>query len=264
MYFLPRELLPGQKSSRFCKNKSVPSSTSIAGHWGSGTQTGAFTLCPIITAWVSDPLFCVYYSQADTVICTRDFIPSDFHSLLKEFQPTFYSAGPALHQGILREIKKVSPDELKNNSLRFIRSGSAALPPHARQELESLLGVVMTEAFAMTETGEISVNIPPKPGSVGIPVIEHLKIVDVNGKILKTHEPGEILVKGDTVFPGYEDNPPENKAAFLDGWFRTGDMGYLDEEGYLFYTGRKKELINKGGEKISPVEIDNVLMTHPG
>ncbi len=211
---------------------------------------------------IGPPLLSVLLAGG-TVICTREFIPSDFPLLLREFRPTYYSAGPALHQGILREIKKVPPEALKNNSLRFIRSGSAALPPHARQELEALLGVVMTEAFAMTEAGEISVNIPPKAGSVGIPVIEHLKIVDANGKVLKTHEQGEIMVKGDTVFAGYEDNPDENKAAFIDGWFRTGDMGYLDEEGYLFYAGRKKELINKGGEKISPAEIDQVLMTHP-
>jgi acyl-CoA synthetase (AMP-forming)/AMP-acid ligase II/thioesterase domain-containing protein/acyl carrier protein len=211
---------------------------------------------------IAPPLLSVLLAGG-TVICTRDFIPSDFQFLLREFRPTYYSAGPALHQGILRELKKLPPDELKNNSLRFIRSGSAALPPSARLELEELLGVVMVEAFAMTEAGEISVNIPPKAGSVGIPVIEHLKIVDVNGKILKTHEQGEIVVKGETVFAGYEDNPDENKAAFIDGWFRTGDMGYLDEEGYLFYTGRKKELINKGGEKISPAEIDAVLMTHP-
>jgi acyl-CoA synthetase (AMP-forming)/AMP-acid ligase II/thioesterase domain-containing protein/acyl carrier protein len=212
---------------------------------------------------IGPPLLCVLLAGG-TVICPREFIPSDFPSLLKEFRPTYYSAGPALHQGILREIKKMSPEELKNHSLRFIRSGSAALPPHARQELEALLGVVMIEAYAMTEAGEISVNFPPKPGSVGRPVIEHLKITDENGNELKAGQQGEILVRGDTVFAGYEDNPDENKAAFLDGWFRTGDMGYLDDEGYLFYTGRKKELINKGGEKISPVEVDTVLMTHHG
>jgi thioesterase domain-containing protein/acyl carrier protein len=211
---------------------------------------------------IGPPLLTVLLAGG-TVICTRDFIPSDFLSLLKEFRPTYYAAGPALHLGILREIKKVSPDELKNNSLRFIRSGSAALPPHARLELEALLGVVMVEAFAMSEAGEISVNIPQKPGSVGIPVIEDLKILNENGEGLPHYKQGEIVVKGETVFAGYEDNPDENRAAFTDGWFKTGDMGYLDDEGYLFYTGRKKELINKGGEKISPAEIDAVFMTHP-
>ena len=211
---------------------------------------------------IGPPLLTVLYAGG-TVICTREFIPSDFPFLLREFRPTYYSAGPALHQGILREIKKLPPEDLKNNSLRFIRSGSAALPSHARVELEALLGVVMIEAFAMSEVGEISVNIPPKPGSVGIPVIENLKIMDENGEFLNRNEQGEIVVRGETVFAGYEDNPLENTAAFIGGWFKTGDMGYLDDEGYLFYTGRKKELINKGGEKISPAEIDAVLLSHP-
>jgi acyl-CoA synthetase (AMP-forming)/AMP-acid ligase II len=199
-----------------------------------------------------------------TVICTKDFIPSDFLHLLKTYRPTSYSAGPALHQGILRSIKKVSPEELKNNSLRFIRSGSASLPAEVRHGLETLLGVPVIESFGTSETGTISVNIPPKHGSVGIPVIENVKITDENGNSLGTYSEGEIVVKGETVFSGYEDAPDENQASFIDGWFKTGDMGFLDNEGYLFLTGRKKELINKGGEKISPAEIDNVLRSHPG
>jgi acyl-CoA synthetase (AMP-forming)/AMP-acid ligase II len=198
-----------------------------------------------------------------TVICTKEFIPSDFLSLLKTYRPTFYSAGPALHRGILRQIKKVPPAELKNTSLRFIRSGSASLPPATLHDLETFLGVPVIDTFALSETGHISVNLPPKRGSVGIPVIEHLNIIDEDGKTLGPNEQGEIVVQGESVFNGYEDAPEENKTAFIDGWFRTGDMGYLDVEGYLFITGRKKELINKGGEKISPAEIDSVLMTHP-
>jgi oxalate---CoA ligase len=211
---------------------------------------------------IGPPLLSVLFAGG-TVICTKEFIPSDFPSLLKTFRPTFYSAGPALHQGILREIKKVPPHELKNNSLRFIRSGSAALLPTVRQELEELLGVPIIEAYAMSEAGLVSINIPQKHGSVGIPVIDSLKIINENGSSLGPYEQGEIVVKGETVFSGYEDAPDENVAAFIDGWFKTGDMGYLDDGGYLFYTGRKKELINKGGEKISPAEIDTVLMTHP-
>jgi oxalate---CoA ligase len=199
-----------------------------------------------------------------TVICTKDFIPSDFLSLLKKYRPTFYSAGPALHQSIIRKIKNVSPDELKNNSLRFIRSGSAALPEHVRRELERLLGVPVIQSFGTSETGTIAINLPPKQGSVGIPVIEGLKIMDENGNSLGPYSEGEILVKGETVFNGYEGDSDENNNAFTNEWFRTGDTGYLDNEGYLFLTGRKKELINKGGAKISPAEIDAVLKTFPG
>jgi oxalate---CoA ligase len=214
------------------------------------------------SAGIGAPLLSVLLAGG-TVICTKDFIPSDFPSLLKTYRPTFYSASPALHQAILRKIKKVPLYELKNNSLRFIRSGSASLPAHTQIELEKLLGVPLIESFGTSETGAISVNFPPKRGSVGIPVIEHLKIIDENGNTLGSYQQGEIVVKGDTVFGGYEAAPDENKAAFVNGWFRMGDIGYLDEEGYLFITGRKKELINKGGEKISPVEIDNTLIAHP-
>jgi acyl-CoA synthetase (AMP-forming)/AMP-acid ligase II len=199
-----------------------------------------------------------------TVICTKDFIPSDFLPLLRTYHPTWYSAGPAIHQAILREIKKTSSEEeLKDNSLRGILSGSAHLPAAIHQGLKGLLGVPVSEIFASSETGLISINLPAREGSVGIPVIEHLKILDEDGTVLGNGCEGEIVVKGETVFSGYEDAPDGNKAAFTDGWFRTGDLGYLDDDGYLFLTGRKKELINKGGEKISPEEIDTVLKSHP-
>jgi acyl-CoA synthetase (AMP-forming)/AMP-acid ligase II len=199
-----------------------------------------------------------------TVICMKDFIPSDFPFLLRTYRPTQYIAVPAMHQGIIRAIKKVSPDELKNNSLRSIRSSSASLPTGVKHELERLLGVPVTENYGMSEAGNISVNIPPRNGSVGMPVVDHLAIMDENGTPLKTGETGEIFVKGETVFSGYENVPEENENAFLNGWFRTGDLGYLDDDGYLFLTGRKKEMINKGGRKIAPAEIDAVLLSHPG
>ena len=198
-----------------------------------------------------------------TVICTRDFIAPDFLSLLKNCCPTFYCAGPAHHQAILHELKKVPPGELKNNSLHYIRSVSAPLPAPVRQELGTLLGVPIIENYAMTESPNITINMSRKEGSVGLPIIESLVIMDDNGTLLGTYENGEVAIAGDVVFSGYEDAPDENASAFINGWFRTGDRGYLDEEGYLYLTGRKKELINKGGEKISPAEIDQVLMTHP-
>lgn len=199
-----------------------------------------------------------------TIVCTKNFIPDDFLSLLKKYQPTFYIAGPALHQAILRELNKVSPDDLKNNSLRMIMSSSAMLPDTVYHELESCFGVPVVESFASSETGNISTNYPPKPGSVGIPVVEQLQILNENDMVAGTCQQGEIVVKGDSVFSGYENAPDENNAAFINGWFRTGDIGYLDDDGYLFITGRKKELINKGGRKISPMEIDNVLASFPG
>ena len=202
-------------------------------------------------------------SCGGTVICTRDFIAPDFLPLLKNSRPTFYCAGPAHHQAILHELKKVPPQELKNHSLRYIRSVSAPLAASVRQELETLLGIPVIDSYAMTESPNITFNNPMKEGSVGFPIIESLAIMDDNGTRLKTFEQGEVAVQGEVVFGGYEDAPDKNASAFINGWFMTGDVGYLDGEGYLYLTGRKNELINKGGEKISPVEIDQILMTHP-
>lgn len=200
-----------------------------------------------------------------TVICTRDFIAPDIVMYLKKYRPTFYSAGPAVHQAILRELKKCPPGELKPNSLRFIRSASAALPDRIRDELETILSVPLIETYGMSEVGgAITTNLPPaKRGSVGKPVVPHLAIMDEKGSLLPQGEAGEIVVKGEVVFQGYDGAPEENVSVFTNGWFRTGDIGYLDGEGYLYLTGRKKELINKGGEKIAPVEVDDILMAHP-
>jgi acyl-CoA synthetase (AMP-forming)/AMP-acid ligase II len=203
-------------------------------------------------------------SAGGTVICVKDFIPSDFFFLLKTYRPTLYTAGPALHQGILREIKKIPPGELKNNSLRCILTGSMSMTGTVNNELETFLGVPVIEYYASSEAGTISINFPPKPGSVGIPVVGHLDILDENDNLLGPYEQGEIVVKDETICDGYCDAPDESRAVFMSGGYRTGDTGYLDDEGYLFLTGRKKELINKGGTKISPEEIDTVLKTHPG
>jgi acyl-CoA synthetase (AMP-forming)/AMP-acid ligase II len=200
-----------------------------------------------------------------TVICTRDFIAPDIVPLLNDYHPTFYSAPPALHRVILRELKKAAPGELITPSLRFIRSISAFMPAELRSQLEEVLGVPVMETYGMSEVGMAiaSTFSPRKKGFVGKPNVEQLAIMDEKGALLNSPEPGEIVVRGATVFDGYENAPEENAAAFTAGWFRTGDIGYLDNEGCLWLSGRKKELINKGGEKIAPVEVDTVLMEHP-
>lgn len=211
---------------------------------------------------ISAPLLCPLFAGA-TVICTKDFIPSDFFGLLRTFRPTYYVAGPTLNQGILHALKKIPPADLRNHSLRYIRCGSGSLPEKILRELESVLGVRVIVAYGMSEAGTIAINIAGKRGSVGIPLVESIAIIDGKNERLNRNCVGEIIVRDPAVFSGYEDAPDENSAAFIDGWFRTGDMGYLDSDGYLFLTGRKKELINKGGEKISPEEIDTVLKSHP-
>ncbi|MDD1681400.1 MAG: AMP-binding protein [Methanoregula sp.] len=202
-------------------------------------------------------------AQGGTVICTQDFIPSDFPLLVTTTRPTFYWGVPALHQAILGELRKVPVEKTRTGSLRFVGTVSSFMPDNIRQDLESRLKTSMVEVYGMSEAPLISFNVPYKSGSVGMPAIEFLKITDEDGISPGSGKEGEIVIKGAMVFGGYDNAPEENDQAFHDGWFRTGDLGYFDDDGYLFITGRVKELINKGGEKISVAEIDTVLCSHP-
>jgi acyl-CoA synthetase (AMP-forming)/AMP-acid ligase II len=172
-----------------------------------------------------------------------------------------------MHQAILSRAKK-NADIISNMNLRFARSSSSSLPPQVMAELEVTFGCPVIEAYGMTEaTHQMASNpLPPaarKPGTVGVASGPEVAIMDEEGEFLKGGETGEIVIKGDNVTAGYENNPKANAENFFNGWFRTGDQGILDNEGYLSITGRLKEIINRGGEKISPREVDEVLMDHP-
>jgi oxalate---CoA ligase len=152
--------------------------------------------------------------------------------------------------------------------LRFIRSSSSSLPPQVMTEVEAAFGAPVLEAYGMTEAAHqmASNPLPPRPhfpGSVGTAAGPQIAIMDDAGMLLAPGELGEVVIRGPNVTAGYESNPEANAKAFTNGWFRTGDQGVLDEAGYLRLTGRLKELINRGGEKISPLEVDAVLMDHP-
>ena len=200
------------------------------------------------------------------VVCTTGFDLEQFLPWLEEFRPTWYTAVPTMHQAILKRAKATR--ESITSSLRLIRSSSAPLPPTVTAELEDLFKVPVIEAYGMTEAShQIASNpLPPwqrRVGSVGVATGSEIAIADEQGKFLPAGRRGEILIRGANVTQGYENNPEANKEAFTHGWFRTGDQGYLDEDGYLFITGRLKEIINRGGEKISPREVDEVLIDHP-
>jgi acyl-CoA synthetase (AMP-forming)/AMP-acid ligase II len=157
---------------------------------------------------------------------------------------------------------------IRTNPFRFIRSSSASLPPVVMERLEATFGAPVLESYGMTEaTHQMASNpLPPgrrKAGTVGYGFGVQLGIMDEGGDLLPQGTRGEVVVRGPNVVSGYEQNPEANAAAFVQGWFRTGDQGVLDGDGYLALTGRLKELINRGGEKISPLEIDDVLLRHP-
>jgi acyl-CoA synthetase (AMP-forming)/AMP-acid ligase II len=203
-----------------------------------------------------------------TVVVPGKFNPLSFWRVAKDHGATWYSAVPTLHQLLLARADAKSGPPPGAEKLRFIRSCSASLPPQVMHDLEAAFGAPVLEAYGMTEAAHqmASNPLPPgarKAGSVGPGTEVRISIRDANGTELPSGERGEVCIQGPNVITGYENNPEANATAFFDAWFRTGDQGFLDAEGYLTLVGRLKEMINRGGEKISPREIDEVLLTHP-
>ncbi len=201
-----------------------------------------------------------------SVVCAPRF-DIKFFEWLSVFHATWFSAVPAMHQAILAEARhdrgQVPP------RLRFIRSASAALPPRVFAELERTFEAPVIESYGMTETASsfIACNpLPPrqrKPGSVGLPVGLDLAVIDEGRTFLPVGQHGEIVVRGASIMSGYDGDPLATAVAFVGDWFKTGDLGFFDDDGYLFIAGRVREMINRGGEKIAPREIDEVLLQHP-
>ena len=202
-----------------------------------------------------------------SVVCTPGFHAPRFFGWIDVFAPTWYTAVPTMHQAIAARAP-AHEDIIARRPLRFIRSSSAALPPRLLEELERLFGAPVVEAYGMTEAAHqmASNPLPPqirKPGSVGPAAGPEVAVMDEEGRLLERGETGELVIHGPNITRGYDNNEGANEKAFTRGWFRTGDQGYLDTDGYVFLTGRLKELINHGGEKIAPREIDEVLLDHP-
>lgn len=203
-----------------------------------------------------------------TVVVPAKFSPLSFWRIAREHRATWYSAVPTLHRLLLARAEPGAPRPAGAERLRFIRSCSAALAPQVMSEVEAAFAAPVLEAYGMTEAAHQIASNPCPPGarrcgSVGRGTGVSISIMDDAGRHLAPGERGEVAVKGPTVTSGYENDPEANAAALVDGWFRTGDQGVLDGDGYLTLTGRLKELINRGGEKISPHEVDQVLLSHP-
>ena len=201
------------------------------------------------------------------VVCTPGFNALRFFGWLDAERPSWYTAVPTMHQAILARAER-NREIIARAPLRFLRSSSASLPAQAMRDLEAAFGAPMIEAYGMTEASHqmCSNPLPPrprKPGIVGLPAGPEVAIMDEAGNILPQGAVGEVVIRGPNVTRGYEANPEANARAFTHGWFRTGDQGVFDADGYLMLTGRLKELIKRGGEQVSPLEVDGVLSEHP-
>ena len=205
-------------------------------------------------------------ASGGSLVCTPGFDEQRFFGWVGAMQPTWYTAVPTIHQGVLAAGERYAR-EAPGHRFRFVRSSSAALAPRTLAALEALTGAPVIEAYGMTEASHqmASNPLPPgtrKPGSVGRSAGAATAIMDATGRQLAAGNEGEVVIRGAGVTAGYEDNALANAHAFADGWFRTGDLGRLDNEGYLTLTGRLKEMVNRGGEKIAPREVDEALLDH--
>lgn len=225
------------------------------------------------TSYLVMPLFHVHgllagflgpLGSGGSVIVPEKFSATHFWADFTKYGANWYTAVPTIHQIILK-----SPLPSPLPKIRFIRSCSSSLAPATFHALEDALKAPVLEAYAMTEACHqmTSNNLPPgqrKPGTVGVGQGVEVAILDQDGNKLPQGQDGEISIKGPNVTPGYINNPKANEESFTkDGFFRTGDQGKLDEDGFVVITGRIKELINRGGEKISPIELDGLMLSHP-
>jgi acyl-CoA synthetase (AMP-forming)/AMP-acid ligase II len=205
-------------------------------------------------------------SAGGEVCCTPGFSALKFFGWLDEMKPTWYTGVPTMHQAILLRAPG-NAEIVKRHRLRFIRSSSSPLPPTVITELERVFGVPVVEAYGMTEAAHQMASNPlggpRKAGTVGPSGGPEIRIVNDQGETMPRGETGEIVIRGPNVMRAYENNVKANADAFFGDWFRTGDQGVMDADGYVAITGRLKEIINRGGEKISPREVDEIIMEHP-
>src|ERR1700738_5177963 len=204
-------------------------------------------------------------TAGSSVVCTPGFDATGFFGWLTEFRPTWYTAVPAIHQAILKEADAHS-EAARRSSLRLVRSASMSLAHDVLGRLATLFGVPVVDTYGMTEAAtQIAANPlqRQKPGSVGRPAGPEIAIRDSEGRRLPSGKRGEIALRGPTITRGYDNDAAATASAFRDNWFRTGDLGYLDADGYLFIVGRIKEVTQRGGQKAPPAEVEGALLSHP-
>ncbi|MBV8358357.1 MAG: AMP-binding protein [Deltaproteobacteria bacterium] len=241
------------------------SASNIAAHYALRPEDRSVVVMPLFHGHGLIGAALSTLASGGVLIVPPRFSASGFWPLFREHQATWYTAVPTIHQILLT---RADSDGAPDHGARFIRSCSAALAPAVLANLEKRFGAPVLEAYGMTEAShQVASNpLPPRPrkrGTVGLGTSVEIGILDKNGTLLAPHAAGEVVLRGPTLMKGYRHNPEATAAAFFGEWFRTGDVGVLDNDGYLTMTGRIKDMINRGGEKIFPEEIEAVLLEHP-
>ncbi|MGK2915903.1 MAG: non-ribosomal peptide synthetase [Porticoccaceae bacterium] len=244
----------------------VASVRSIIQHFGLSSADRCLNVRPLFHGNGLISTLLATISSGGSVVCMPGLDGDAFFDWVAQYQPTWYSLVPAMHQWVIAH-GALYRQKAPNHRFRFLRSGAAPLAPTTLHSLEALMGAPVIEAYGMTERTPIAINpLPPalrKAGSVGLPAGVEIRLLDAAGQQMPAGALGEIAIRGPGVTAGYENNPDANASAFTDGWFRTGDQGCFDDDGYLFITGRIKEIVNRGGQKISPREVEEALLEHP-
>jgi len=236
-------------------------------HYGLGSRDRCLHVMPMFHGHGLMSSLLIPLANGSGVICSPHFDIPSFFEEMRTLRPTWYSAGSSIHHAILARVDDYR-DIAREARLRFLRSGSGRLDPKVMSGLEGAFGAPMLERYGMSETGGTLTSnpMPPglrKPGTVGTPMFNEVAIMDESGTLLGPNCDGEVVARGPSVFDGYLDNPNANAAAFVNGWFRTGDLGRFDDDGYLTLIGRTKDVINRGGEKIGTLEVEAALAKHP-
>ena len=212
---------------------------------------------------LNDLAFPIMYG-AGTIVLRRSFSASEFWDCVERYRIHAFYIVPTMWNILLRATESSTAD---TSSLRFGISGAAPIPPEQLEECKKRFGIPILEGYGLTESsGGIAANTltRSKYGSVGPPFVGlDVRIFDEESRPLPPDEIGEIVVRGDTVMQGYLNKPEATSETVVDGWLHTGDLGYFDQEGFLFITDRKKEMIIRGGVNVYPKEIENVIAEHP-
>jgi acyl-CoA synthetase (AMP-forming)/AMP-acid ligase II/acyl carrier protein len=245
----------------------IASAHAIAAHLALSEADRCLNVMPLFHIHGLIGALCASMAATSSVVCLPGFAGNAFVEAIAAFGPTWYTAVPTIHLAVLDHAtlyRSMTP----GHQFRFVRSCSAALPQRTLQALRELIGAPVVEAYGMTEaTHQIASNpLPPgqcKPGSVGRPVDVDVALLDAAGQRVAAGASGEIAIRGPAVIDGYEGNAQADAAAFHAGWLRTGDEGRIDGDGYLYITGRLKDIVNRGGEKIAPREVEDALLEHP-